>query len=131
MDEALRRLEAYREAGADVLLPMPRTPEEARICGERLGPPMLMLLPPGGVAGTGMTAAELHAHGFRILVDTQTPLLAAHEIWRRLYAEMADGFAARSRSPADWQKLQDAVHETIGLERLLDVERQTVETGRE
>ena len=72
----------------------------------------------------------MHAIGFRILVDPAAPLLAAYEAMRAVYAELADGFAIRSRSPADWEALQHAQHATIGLERLLEVERRTVEKGR-
>src|SRR5262245_6692327 len=39
MDDALRRAEAYREAGADMLFIIPRTPEEARFIAARLPPP--------------------------------------------------------------------------------------------
>jgi methylisocitrate lyase len=126
-DEALRRLEAYKRAGADVLLPMPRTPEEARFFGERLGGPMLHLLPLGGVAATGMTAQELHDCGFVILVDTQTPLIAAYDAMRAVYREMSTEFAITSRPAADFEALRDQLHETIDLEALLEVERRTVE----
>lgn len=127
MDDALRRAEAYREAGADVLLLSPRTPEEVRHIGERLGGPLMYLCKPGGVAGAGMTPAEFHALGWKILADPQTLLLAMYENARALYAEMADGFAVRSRPVAEWGALQHRLHDDIGLEGLLDIERRTVE----
>ena len=130
MDDALRRAEAYREAGADALLLSPRNAEEARHIGERLGPPLMHLCRPGGLAALGLSLAEMHALGYRILVDPSAPLLAAYEAMRAVYAELADGFAIRSRPPAAWETLQHALHETIGLDRLLEVERRTVETGR-
>jgi hypothetical protein len=57
------------------------------------------------------------------------PLSAAYEAMRGVYNEMADGFTLTSRPVADWGKLQDDIHETIGLEHLLEVERRTVEKG--
>lgn len=126
-DEAMRRLEAYRRAGADLLLPMPRTPEEARFFGERLGGPMLHLLPLGGVTATRMTAQELHDLGYPLLVDTQTPLIAAYEAMRAVYAEMAGAFAVTSRPTTDYETLRDELHDTIDLEALLATERRTVE----
>src|SRR3546814_8842495 len=69
MDDALRRAEAYRTAGADLLLLSPRTPEEIRHIGERLGGPLMYLCKPGGVAASGMSAADLHALGWRLLAD--------------------------------------------------------------
>ena len=127
MDDALRRLEAYREAGADVLLPLPFTAEDVRFIGERLEGPLMLLLRPGGLAGMDMTPADMGALGFRILVDPSTPLLAAYEAMRAVYAEMADGFAITSRPPQDWSELQEAQHATIDLQRLLDIESRTVE----
>lgn len=127
MDDALRRAEAYRKAGADVVLLSPRTPEEARHIGERLGPPLMHLFRPGGAASMGLSAAELYDLGFRILVDANTALLAAYEAWRAYYAELANGFAISSRPPETWEKVEHAMQETVGLEELLAIERRTVE----
>ena len=64
LDEALRRGEAYRAAGADVLLlAMARQPEQLRAIGERLGGPLMYLTGRGGLAGSGMTLGELGASG--------------------------------------------------------------------
>src|SRR5437867_1186671 len=49
MDDALRRGEAYRKAGADVvLLSMAHTPEQLRVIAERLGGPPMYLTGRGG-----------------------------------------------------------------------------------
>jgi methylisocitrate lyase len=128
MEDALRRAEAYREAGADVLLLSPRTAEEARFIGERLAPPLMHLVAAGGLGSSlGLTAAEMNALGFRILVDTQTPLLVAYRAWKQCYAEMAKGMDMPSMPPGAGKRLQDELHADIGLERLLQVERETVE----
>ena len=56
MDDALRRGEAYRKAGADVLLlSMAHKPEQLRAIAERLGGPLMYLTSRGGLAGTGLT----------------------------------------------------------------------------
>jgi len=127
MDDALRRAEAYREAGADVLLLSPRSPEEIRFVAERLGGPLMYLCKPGGVAASGLTAAELHALGWRILADPQTLVLAMYENARAVYAEMSDGFAVRSRPTSEWERLQHELHDAIRLDVLLDIEKRTVE----
>ncbi len=130
MDDALRRSEAYRAAGADVLLISPRNPEEARQVGERLAPPLMFLVPAGGLDRLGLTVAELAGLGFRLLVDTTTPLLAAYRAWRATYQALADDL----RPPADLagetaSRLQAELHQTIGLDRLLAIEKETVEMG--
>jgi methylisocitrate lyase len=129
MDDALRRAEAYRAAGADVLLLSPRNADEVRHVAERLGGPLMLLLRGGGMASLDMTIADVSALGYRILADPSMPLSAAYEAMRGVYNEMADGFTLTSRPVADWGKLQDDIHETIGLEHLLEVERRTVEKG--
>jgi methylisocitrate lyase len=129
MDDALARAEAYKEAGADVLLLSPRNPEELRIVSERLEPPLMLLLRPGGLAAWGMSLAEMHDHGVRILADPGTALFAIYETVKAYYADLADGFAATSRPPAEWEALEKAMHKTIGLESLIDVEKRTVEKG--
>lgn len=127
MDDALRRGEAYRAAGADVVLLSPGNADEVRHVAERLGGPLMLLLKPGGLATFDMTPEEMGSLGYCILVDPSTPLTAAYEAMRAVYAEMADGFTLTSRPPGDWLKLQDDMHGTIGLEDMLAVERRTVE----
>ncbi len=64
LDEALRRAEAYRRAGADMLFALHETPEQARAIGERIeGPLFYMML--GGVASIGMSIAELGRLGLQ------------------------------------------------------------------
>lgn len=131
MDDALRRAEAYREAGADALLLSPRTPDEVRTVGERLGAPLVMLCRPGGLANLDMTREDLEGLGFRLLVDPTTPLLAAYEAMRAVYHDLAGGgFAHPTKSAEEWSRLQDELHETIDLEERLAIERQTVERSR-
>lgn len=127
MDDALARAEAYAEAGADVLLLSPRTPEELYRVAQSVDRPLMLLLRPGGLAAFAMTPVEMHDLGVRILVDTATPLLAAYEAMAGIYGELADGFTVTSRPLEDWAALQEAQHRTIALEDLLEVERRTVE----
>jgi methylisocitrate lyase len=75
-DDAVRRLGAYKDAGADALLALARDPESIRFLGERLPPPLVLLCPPGGLHALGMTQEDLGALGYRLLCDSQTVLLA-------------------------------------------------------
>jgi methylisocitrate lyase len=128
MDDALRRGEAYRKAGADVLLlSMAHTPEQLRVIGERLGPPLMYLTRRGGLATLGLTLSDLGGLGYRIVADPSTPLLAAYDVWKKIYAGLADGFGARGGIAADWAALEKDLFAVIELARLLAVERATVE----
>ena len=127
MDDALRRGELYKKAGADVLLlSMAHRPEQLRAIAERLGGPLMYLTGRGGLAGLGMTLADLGGLGYRIVVDPSTPLLAAYEAWQRTYAELRSAFGAGAPT-RDWAPLEKDMLGVIGLEKLLAVERATVE----
>ena len=127
MDDALRRGEAYRKAGADVLLLSPRNAEEARQVGERLGAPLMHLCRPGALASMGLSLADMHGLGFRILVDANTALLAAYDAWAAYYKEAAKEYSIASRSPQQWEEIEHRMQETIGLKAMLEIERRTVE----
>lgn len=128
LDDALRRGEAYRAAGADVLLlSMAHRPEQLRMIGERLGGPLMYLTSRGGLARTGITLGELAGLGFKIVADPATPLLAAYAAWKRVYADLAGAFGAGSAPEHAWEPLEKEMLATIELEKLLAVERATVE----
>jgi methylisocitrate lyase len=127
-DDALRRGEAYRVAGADLLLlSMARTPEQLRAIAERLGGPLMYLAGRGGLAGLGMTLRELGDLGYRIVADPTTPLLAAFAAWKKVYSDLAEDFGSSATQSNDWSRLEDEMFGVIGLEGLLAVERATVE----
>jgi methylisocitrate lyase len=131
MDDALRRGEAYKKAGADVLLlSMAHKPEQLRAIAARLGGPLMYLTGRNGLAGLGMTLADLGALGYKIVADPSTPLLAAFAAWKKVYEDLADGFGARSEAAPDWGPTEKAMLAAIDLEKLLAVERATVEKGQ-
>ena len=131
MDDALRRGEAYKKAGADVvLLSMAHKPEQLRAIAERLGGPLMYLTGRNGLAGFGMTLADLGALGYKIVADPSTPLLAAFVAWQKVYETLADGFGAGTTAAPDWGPAETAMLSVIDLEKLLSVERATVEKGK-
>src|SRR3989442_8516298 len=106
MDDALRRGEAYRNAGADVLLlSMAHTPEQLRAIAERLGGPLMYLTGRGGLAGTGMTLQDFGHLGYKIVADPSTPLLSAYAAWKKVYEDLADSLGATLTAKADWTRL--------------------------
>jgi 2-methylisocitrate lyase-like PEP mutase family enzyme len=131
VDEALRRCEAYRAAGADVLMPAPGLTDGDQIAAiaERLGPPLMFLTPAGGLSAVQPTLEELHALGFRIVTDAFSLHLLVYETLRDAYAELAtDGFRLRpDRAQAEWFAPLEDMHDAIDIETLLAIERATVE----
>ena len=47
----------------------------------------------------------------------------------KVYAELADGFGANVRTKADWSPVEKDMLAVIDLEKLLAIERATVEDG--
>ena len=127
MNDALRRGEAYRKAGADLLLlSMAHKPEQLRAIADRLGGPLMYLTGRGGLAGSGLTLRDLGGLGYKIVADPSTPLLAAFTAWKKVYEDLADGFAANTPK-ADWEPIEKDLLKVIDIEKLLAVERATVE----
>ena len=130
MDDALRRGEAYRRAGADlVLLSMANRPEQLRAIAERLGGPLMYLAGRGGLAGLGMSLKDLGGLGYKIVADPSTPLLAAFVAWKKVYAGLAQDFGG-GQATVDWSPVEHEMLGVIGIETLLAVERATVEKGQ-
>jgi 2-methylisocitrate lyase-like PEP mutase family enzyme len=80
----------------------------------------------GGLAAGQISRAELAALGFRLIVDPTTPFLAMHNALRYCYAALA-GDKPDPLLGTDAGKEQAIVHQTIDLEAMLEIERQTVE----
>jgi len=126
LDDALRRAEAYKKAGADMLYVTGRKPEDVRSLGERLPPPLMYMTGAGGLSASQIKPAELYALGFRLIVDPTTPLMAAHKALRQCYAALAKGEIDPLLGPEPGKE-QTIVHQTINLDHMLAVERATVE----
>lgn len=127
LDDAIRRGEAMRKAGADLLLLLPGKPEQIRIIGEALpGPKMFFLMGGSSLSAGGLTLEQLCAIGYRLFVDPMTPLMAMHRALRDCYASMKAG-RPDPLIGNDTAGEQEILHETIGLETLLAIERRTVE----
>ena len=122
----MRRAEAYKRAGADMLYVSGRRAEDVRALGERLPPPLMYMTGAGGLAHGQITRAELARLGFRLIVDPTTPLMAAHKALRQCYAALAKD-EADPLLGAEADKEQALVHQAIDLEAMLEIERQTVE----
>lgn len=130
MDDALRRASAYREAGADVLYISPRTPEEMRFVGERLGAPLMFSLPGDGVQDLGLSLDELATLGYRLLSVT-TSALWFHRAMQQGYQALAAGKPVPALAGTSRKAAHDALHDTLGLDALLAIEKATVEKIRE
>ena len=67
------------------------------------------------------------ALGYRIVVDVATPLLAAFEAMAASYKKLAKDFMDDSRPLEAWHELERQLHDTIEINKLLSIEKGTVE----
>ncbi len=125
VDVALKRAEAYKRAGADMLLILPKSPEQAAAIGQRIeGPLLYMTL--AGLPSIGMPLEELGRLGYNVVVDAVTPLFARQKALRQCYEAMARGEADPNFGGAYSEEV-DHIHTVIGLDKMLEIERRTVE----
>ena len=70
LDEALRRGEAFKKAGADMVFVFTRNAEEMRTVGERLAPPLMTFAPADGFAEFPLKERDLAALGYRLAASS-------------------------------------------------------------
>jgi methylisocitrate lyase len=126
MEDAIKRARAYREAGADMLYLSVRNADEAKIVARELPPPFMFGLGGHGAQGAGLPLAELGALGYRILASSISAW-AFHHALKQSYECLARGEPDPLMAGTTHKAEQNAVHDTIGMARMLAVERDTVE----
>jgi methylisocitrate lyase len=126
LDEALRRAEAFHEAGADMLFCYTRSPDELRIMGERLPPPLMMFAPPDGFSTFALSERDLAGLGYRLAASSGTAFAAMVKAVRQSYECLAQGRMDPFLGPGGADKEMKAAQDTCGLERLLQIERRTM-----
>jgi len=126
VDDAVRRLEAYHRRGADLLFCMPRNPEEADFISRRL-PPCLVYMPPdGGVESQGLTLADLHSMGFRLVVLANVVMASMFKAMKDTYESLHAGQPSPLLQGCSLRAELEDLNACVGLEKLLAVERETV-----
>jgi methylisocitrate lyase len=125
LDEALRRGEALRNAGADMLFVTARTDDDLRAIGERLPPPLVMYTPRDGFVDGTIQPRDLALLGYRLAVSSGSAFAAMYKALRQSYqclaANQTDPFLGPGGADAEMQ----AAMKTTDLELLLAVERRT------
>jgi 2-methylisocitrate lyase-like PEP mutase family enzyme len=126
MDEALRRAEALKKAGADMLFIHARDPDEMRHIAERLPAPLMCFAPPDGFAEYPLKQRDLAKMGYRLAASSGSAFAAMHKAVKQSYEclakDMLDPFMGRGGV----EKEMKEAHKTCDLERYLAIEKRTV-----
>ena len=126
LDEAIRRGEAFKKAGADMVFVFTRSAEEMRLVGERLPPPLMTFAPADGFADFPLKERDLAALGFRLAASSGTAFAAMVKAVRQSYECLAQGRIDPFIGKGNVEQVMKAAMATTGLDRLLDVERRTM-----
>jgi methylisocitrate lyase len=127
IDEALKRAEGFRRAGADVIFVWTRSGADMRIVGERIGAPLMVFADRNGTGGLQVSLPELGKLGYRIIGVPILPLLSMHRALRQTYAALAACEIDPAFGPAGAEGELEQVYRTVDLENLLAIERRTTE----
>lgn len=123
-EEVLERCELFKEAGADLVMPMTgefiknlSAPEQMdffkKLCSSIRGPVMWQ----GSVSPTGFSASDLAAAGYRFIMFAASPILTTVNGLAKLYREMKEtGIDGRSYGNGEFPVLLD-VFKALHLDR--------------
>ncbi len=126
LDEALRRSEAFHQAGADMLFCYTRSAEELRIVGERLPPPLMMFAPPDGFGSFALSQRDGASFGYRLAASSGTAFAAMYKAVRQSYECLAQDKLDPFLGAGGAEREMKAAQATCGLEQLLEIERRTM-----
>jgi len=129
LDEALRRAEAFKKAGADMLFLHTRSPDEIRIVGERLPPPLMTFAPVDGFASFPYSQADMARLGYRLAASSGTAFAALYKAVRQSYECLAQNKLDPFLGAAGAEKEMKRAQETCDLPGLLAIERRTMKRG--
>ena len=126
LDEALRRAEAFKKAGADMLFVHTRNADEIRTVAEHLPPPLMTFAPIDGFAAFPYSAAELAKLGYRLAASSGTAFAAMYKAVRQSYECLAQNKIDPFLGPGGAEKEMKAAQQTCDLSRFLQIERRTM-----
>ncbi len=128
LDDALRRGEAFRRAGADMLFVYTRDAEEMRLVGERLAPPLMTFAPPDAFSTFALSRSDLARLGYRLAASSGSSFAAMYKAVRQsmecLAQDRLDPFLGAGGADVEMKRAQ----ETTGLDALLAIERGPAKT---
>jgi len=126
IDAAIRRGEAFRKAGADMLFVYTREAEEMRRIGERLGGPLMIFAPEDGYAEFALKPADLAKLGYRLAASSGSALAATFKAVRQSYEALARGTVDPLLGRGGAVTEMKAAQKTAGLDALLAIEKRTM-----
>lgn len=128
LDEAIGRINAAAEVGADLGLVFPRNRAEAEAAPRLAKVPLVWVQSRGNRDGRPiLPLGELEAMGYRGCIDAQILLGAAFHFVQRALAEIIATGTYSGIGDADFTALRKQIEDLIGLDAYYRIEAETVE----
>ena len=125
VDEAIRRGEAFKKAGADMLFIWSNVAEDLRKIGECLPGPLMLFLPRDGLKNWELSESDLIGLGYRLGASPGNALAAIVKAVRQSYESLAQGERDPMLGVGGAQAEMNAAHEISELTKLVEIERRT------
>jgi 2-methylisocitrate lyase-like PEP mutase family enzyme len=128
LDEAIGRVNAAAEVGADLGLLFPRSREEAEAAPRLARVPLIWVQSRGNRDGRPiLSLGELKAMGYRGCIDAQLLLGAALDGMKRALGEIMATGSYTGLSGPEFAALRKQIEDLIGLDAYYRIEAETVE----
>lgn len=128
LDEAIPRINAAAEVGADMGLLFPRSPEEAAEAPKRAKVPLVYVQSRGNRDGRPLFAMqELQAMGYAGCIDAQIMIGTGVHFMQRAVAEVLATGRYTAITDEEFRALRKTIEDLIGLDEHYAIEAATVE----
>lgn len=128
LDEAMSRVNAAAEAGADLGLVFPRNRDEAEAAPRLARVPLLWVQSRGNRDGRPvLPLGELRTMGYRGCIDAQILLGAGMAAMKKALAEIVETGSYTGLDAAGFTALRKEIEDLIGLDAYYRIEAETVE----
>jgi methylisocitrate lyase len=130
LDEAIGRINAAAEVGADLGLVFPRNREEAEAAPRLASVPLVWVQSRGNRDGRPiLSLGDLKRMGYRGCIDAQILIGAALHGMKRALSEIIATGSYSGLSDADFVAVRQEIEDLIGLDAYYRIEAETVEPG--
>jgi methylisocitrate lyase len=125
--EGVRRANLYVEAGADMVMIFPNTPEEARKAPGEIRAPLIFVNSEGNRLGRPIfPAGELQTMGYKMVNDAISAIAVVFQSVKDMFQRLHDT-GRTGMDQAVFVGVRKEIEDTIGLEEYYQIEEQTVE----
>ena len=131
LQEAIDRINAAADVGADMGLVFPRNDDELRQAPKLAKVPLVYVMSRGNRDQRPLPrTSELKAMGYKACIDAVTSLVVAFTAMKRAFTEVRDSGTFTGLSAQECVDARQQIEDLVGLEQFYVIEEETVERKR-